>query len=696
MKLLISSFIKAKSILKKPTYLWVLIIIWLIPIKPSTAQNKIDSLLNKIGQPQEDTTLIKNIIKLSLEYHKKDDHKNDISYASTAVEKALTSNSKLFHARALNNLGLIYRYHQQYAGAVPLHKKAFELIENENVPSLDKMIFANNTGVAARYNTDLNTAVYYYLKSLSIAESEKNLKNIEIASNGLGNTLLGIPNRQEEALSYLERALSIAKATNNTLGMAMNYLTISDYYSNKGQYATSRKYLNDLLQVNNDREDKFGMAMTYQSMGKNYLSENKDLKTAQSYFEKSLHLFEELNDPLKQAHVFHNLGQIHLLEKKLGNALKNFNNSLDISKPLRNKRLIMKNNEMISLIYEELANPAKALAYYKTAQQYKDSINLSKQETEIAAINNRYNFEKKETEIELLIKDKSLQESQLIINKAKLKNRGLTIFFMALSLLSLLLLVLIQQKNRRSKLKSKQKLQEQEREKTQAVYEKNLMEAEMLATRMQVNPHFLFNCLNSIKYLIQSNQNTKATKYLVIFSRFVRMVLETSQKPVSTIEEEIELTTYYLKLEENRFNDDFSFHIENNLDKKKIDTQLPTLLLQPFVENAIWHGLLPSEKETKKVSVSFSNHPQGIQISIDDNGIGRNKTKINNHSYKSMGNKIAYDRIQLFNKSYSDTIEWTTIDKTDDNGNSLGTRVEIVILKTKNNKIVEESILEDH
>ena len=692
MKLLIPSFIKTKSILKKAIPIWALII-WILPIKPLNAQSKIDSLLNKINQPQEDTTLIKNIIKLSLEYHKEDDHKNDISYGSIAVEKALTTNNKLFHARALNNLGLIYRYHQQYADAVPLHKKAFELIENENVPSLDKMIFANNTGVAARYNTDLNTAVYYYLKSLSIAENEKNLKNIEIASNGLGNTLIAIPNRQEEALSYLQRALSIAKATNNTLGMAMNYLTISDYYSSKGDYTTSRKYLNDLLQVNNNRKDKFGMAMTYQSIGNNYLSENKDLKTAKFYFKKSLSLFEELNDPLKQAHVFHNLGQIYLLENELGNALKNFNNSLDISKPLRNKRLIMKNNEMISLIYEKLANPAKALAYYKTAQEYKDSINLSKQETEIAAINNRYNFEKKETEIKLLLKDKSLQESQLIINKAKLKNRGLTIFFMALSLLSLLLLVFIQQRNRRSKLKSKQQLLEQEKEKTQAIYEKNLMEAEMLATRMQVNPHFLFNCLNSIKYLIQSNQNKKATEYLVIFSRFVRMVLETSQKPVSTIEEEIVLTNYYLKLEENRFNDDFSFHIENNLDKDKTKTKLPTLLLQPFVENAIWHGLLPSEKETKKVSIVFSDHPQGIQINIDDNGIGRNKTKTKSHSYKSMGNKIAYDRIQLFNRSYSDSIEWTTIDKTDENGNPLGTRVKIVILNAKKNKTINEAVL---
>lgn len=671
------------------------LLLFVFPIQQSNGQSKIDSLKKILAVTISDTAQIELKIKISRAYHREDIHNEDILMASQAVEQALPLNNNFLYARALDNLGLLYRYHQQYGDAIPLHKKAFDITEQEDIPPLNKMIFANNTGVASRYNSDYNTAVYYYLKALTLAERENDLKNIEISCNGLGNTLISIPNRADEALSYLERSLAIAKATKNKLGIAMNYLTISDYHGSKGQYATSRKYLNDLLQVNTELKDNFGMAMTYQSIGNSYLNENKNLNTAKSYFNKALHLFELLNDKLKQAYIYHSLGLIYFKESDLINGLKKFKESSKIAEELKNKRLIMQNAENIAQIYEALLDPKNALVHYKRSQLYKDSINLSEQETEIAAINNRYNFEKKESEIELLKKDKSLQDSQLTLNESKLKSRGTTIFLMSVSLICMLLLAFFQQRNRRIRIATEQQLQKQEKEKTQAVYEKNLMEAEMLATRMQVNPHFLFNCLNSIKYLIQSNQNKKATDYLVVFSRFIRMVLETSQKPLSTINEELELVRYYLTLEENRFNDNFSFSIENKIEEEFKDIFLPTLLLQPFVENAIWHGLLPSENERKTVQIKVSSHKLGTLISIDDNGVGRRTNT--NRQHNSMGNKITHERIQLFNKNYADSIIWDIIDKTDEKGNPSGTCVNLIIhrnniLKTNHETAVKSPL----
>lgn len=657
-----------------------LILLCAIPLH-ANSQNKLDSLLNLLKQAENDSIAIEINIRISREHHKFEAHQEDILYATKAVESALLLNNPYLYAKALNNLGLLYRYHQQYADAVPLHKKAFDITEHLDIPSLDKMIFANNTGVASRHNSDYITAVDYYLKALNIAERENDLKNIEIASNGLGNTLIAIPNRAEEALTYLERALKIAKATKNKLGIAMNYLTISDYYGHRGQYIISRKYLDDLLQVNRELKDNYGMAMTYQSIGNSYLNENKDLQTAKANFNISLDLFIKLNDNLRQADAQYSLGTVFFREKKLINSLQKFEESLSIAKVLKNKKLIMKNAEMISLIYEELSDPKNALTYYKISQQYKDSINLFEQETEIAAINNRYNFEKKETEIEILKKDKSLQDSQLAITQEKLRNRSIIIFLMSFSLFSFILLVFLQQRNRRTRLNTEKKLQQQEKEKIQAVYEKNLMEAEMLATRMQVNPHFLFNCLNSIKYMIQSDQNEKAIGYLVIFSRFIRMVLETSNKPLSTICEELELVRYYLQLEESRFNDDFSFSIKNKIEVDLNKLLLPTLLLQPFVENAIWHGLLPSENNKKLVTLTVDHHKDGIQIIIDDNGVGR-KNAVVKDQHKSMGNKITYERIQLFNKNNPNTIDCEIVDKTDSAGNPTGTSV-ILVMKKK-------------
>lgn len=680
MELILHLFFPTKPFFKRSLItLWFILSLLVVSQKRSFSQEKLDSIRQALTTAVNDSVKVEMKIQISRELHKLDNHEEDIEIASQAVEEALTLNNNLLYAQALNNLGLLYRYHQQYADAIPLHKKAFDIIEHDNnAAALDKMIFANNTGVASRHNSDYNTAVYYYLKSLTIAERESDLKNIEIACNGLGNVLISIPNRQDEALAYLERALAIAKATKNSLGIAMNYLTISDYYGNKEQYTISRKFLNDLLQINIERKDNYGMAMTFQSIGNSFLAEGKDLNTARTNFNKSLELFKGLNDRLKQAYVIHSIGNIYFNEKDLSNSLLQFQKSLKYSMDLKNKRLIMKNAEMISHVYEEQSRPKQALTYYKISQQYKDSLNIAEQATEIAAINTRYNFEKKESEIALLKKDKSLQKSQL-------RNRGATILFMAISLFSLLLFAFFQNRNRKARIKNEQKIQQQENEKTQAVYEKNLMEAEMLATRMQVNPHFLFNCLNSIKYLIQSAQNKKATEYLVIFSRFVRMVLETSQKPLSSVIEELEMVGYYLRLEENRFNDDFTFRIDNKIPDGGKHVELPTLLLQPFVENAIWHGLLPSEKAVKNVTITADVHKSGILISIDDNGVGRNTVIKTTSTHQSMGNKISQERIQLFNKSYSSSIDCDVIDKVDDQGNAIGTCVTLFIRKSREN-----------
>src|SRR5690606_33032656 len=133
-----------------------------------------------------------------------------------------------------------------------------------------------------------------------------------------------------------------------------------------------------------------------------------------------------------------------------------------------------------------------------------------------------------ETEIELLTKDTMLKE-------ARLRSSGLIIYLMSGLLIFLLGLIFFQVRIRRIRKKAAALIEEQKHDKLKAQYEKSLMEAEMIATRMQVNPHFMFNSLSAIKYMIQSNENAKALQYLVAFSRFIRSVLETSEQPVHTV-----------------------------------------------------------------------------------------------------------------------------------------------------------------
>lgn len=654
----------------------LLIASWLAAIpaycSASAFQNDLDSLERLLFAEQDDSVRVELQIKISRQQHREEhtDHAC-IAIATAAVEQAAVMDNTALYAKSMDNLGLLYRYHQYYSEALPLHKRAFDMIEDTDAPPLSKMIYANNTGVAARHNGDFDIAVRYYLKSLTIAEAEGDKKNMEIASNGLGNALINLPDREEEALGYLSQALEIAKESNNKLGQAMNYLSIGGYYDEMGKHVKAREYLDELRRLNEEMGDENGMAITYQALGNSFLVENKDLRTAERYFEIARRRFEKIGNETGMAQALYYLGKIHYRNGRLNGGLAYFFQAMEVGKRLNNKGLIQRGAEMVSSIYEELRNPAEALRYYKVAQEYKDSIALTDQRTAIAAIKSRYDFERKEQQIELLTKDRQLQEAQL-------KSSNLVIYLMSGLSAFLLGLIFFQVRIRRIRKKAAALIEEQERDKLKVQYEKSLMEAEMIATRMQVNPHFMFNSLNAIKFMIQSGENAKATQYLVTFSRFIRSVLETSEEPVHTVATELQLLAYFLKLEEIRFDGDFSYHIYDNVQQWADRKVIPALLLQPFVENAIWHGLLPSDRAEKTITISAHSDASGIVVAIADNGVGVKKPMTpRNDGHRSMGHKITDRRIELYNGSFTDQIDWHIEPVVDAAGCLTGTRVQV-------------------
>lgn len=649
---------------------------------PGAAQTQIDRLTQALHEENNDSIRIKIQIDLSRKIHeKKHDEEKEYRYAQAAIEKALFIKNKLLYAIALDNLGLLYRYHKHYSEAITLHTKAFALVDSLPNQAVQEMIFANNAGLAYRYNENYAQAVFYYLKALRIAEANNDLRNIAISCNGLGNTFANIPGKEDEALQYFERSLAAEEERGNSLGVAMNYLSISDYYTLKKQYAKSRNYLDKLLLINQKRGDRHGLAITYEFYGHNYLQEGVDLEKADSYFEQSFQQFEELGDLRKQADVLANRGDVNHKQGKDEPALRYYLRSMALGKKTGNKGIMLRTSKKLSEIYESWSDSAKALYFFKLAQEYKDSIDIVDQEIQIAALSKKYDIEQKESQIELLEKDNTLRLAELSAQREKLKNRGISILFLLTGFIAIIIISFMQYRNISMKRKATLLLAEEEKKKLNAIYEKELAQAEMLATRLQMNPHFLFNCLNSIKYLIQVNQHKEAVKYLVTFSRFVRIILETSKKHAIPLDEELSLIRYYLILEASRFDDRFSFNIITDPNDQLDDILLPPLLLQPFVENAIWHGLLPSEKEDKTLDIIVSRHQYTVDIFINDNGIGRQKAKENTHKpHTSMGTQITMDRIHLFNDNYPAFISCEIIDRTSEDGIPNGTSVSIKII----------------
>lgn len=658
-----------------------------LPFNASYAQEPLDLLREQYQQATDDSLRITLGIQLSREIHRSaHEEEDDYAYAQEVIEKALNSGDSLLYARSLDNQGLLYRYHQRYGEAFPLHAKALELVQDKEVPSIYKMIFANNAGVAARYNQKYGTAVAYYMKALKLAEAEGDLQNIAIASNGIGNSLGYLPGREEEAFSFFERSLEAEQERGNQLGIAMNFLSIGDYYTEKGDYATAKKYLHELLEINRQREDVYGIAITNEFLGKAYLREGKDLHRAREYFQESLQDFEELGNLHKQAELLASLGDAKQQGGDLIAAADQYRSSLEIGRDLNHHGLIMSNAMKLSSLAEQAGRPRQALEFLKLGMAYKDSIKISEQNVEIAALVRQYDLEKKESQIQLLEKDRALQQTLLVNQSQELNRRKVAVFLLTIGLFFILIIVLLQYRNYRTRRRSLARLQQEENAKTKAIYERNLARAEILVTRLRINPHFLFNCLNAITYLIQSEQNAKAMKYLVVFSRYTRMVLETSQKYVVPLSEELQLTRYYLTLEENRFEGDFSYDIKME-DAPEIEAaNIPPLLLQPFIENAIWHGLLPSKKQQKLLVLEIRVIGNQVKIVIDDNGVGRGgrSRKVENH--ESMGMKIIEERIALYNRSYSSQISYEIIDKKDDKGDPEGTRI---VLKLSDIRVAE-------
>jgi len=201
-----------------------------------------------------------------------------------------------------------------------------------------------------------------------------------------------------------------------------------------------------------------------------------------------------------------------------------------------------------------------------------------------------------------------------------------------------------------------------------------------------MNPHFVFNSLNSIKSLINKNENGHAAEYLTTFSKLIRTLFQNSDKREISLHEELETCRLYTQIEKMRFGDkvDFNFDIDPGIDLK--DVKVPALILQPFIENAIWHGLVPKENGGK-VLVSVAAKNGSIVCVIDDNGIGRALSMQSKAQYEtvhvSKGIGLTRSRLELDKLLNNREDAVHIIDKTDALNGTAGTRVVLTFEREK-------------
>jgi ligand-binding sensor domain-containing protein len=210
--------------------------------------------------------------------------------------------------------------------------------------------------------------------------------------------------------------------------------------------------------------------------------------------------------------------------------------------------------------------------------------------------------------------------------------------------------------------------------------ERKIADLKLVALRTQMNPHFIFNSINSIQLFILKNDTDAAHKHLSRFSKLIRQVLENSKHEYIPLSEEIQSLELYIELERLRFSSKFDFKIsaENTIDVDNV--LISPMLIQPYVENAIWHGLMHLKNRSGELNIMFEKHDNLLKIIIDDNGVGRKNSILfkKNRTHKSIGLSINKERVDILNSLHNNSsLNITFIDKVGQEGEALGTRVEI-------------------
>ena len=537
----------------------------------------------------------------------------------------------------------------------------------------------------------------------------------------------------EEAFEYAQKSLELSKKNAHTAwghelvqwalyNMADLYKAAGDYESAMSCLRQAREY-GKLHELEWNMDDGIGelLALMNKPDSSLYYLQNfkrnapmnqlgADMFIGETYlnmkeYGKAKQLFQYVVDSLKKSkdpflpfltRGLINVGKACAGEKNYRDALKYTKEGYKIIRYFTDPQFVMETYKLFAVVYHHLGNNDSAYFYLDKYTILKDSaqnkqflwrlnskLNKYKQVAEIA---------KKESQIALLNKDNKIKQQQL--KQEALQKNYLLILLSALVLTGFFIYrsVYLKRKNERLRLENALTVQNLESEKKHAELKQQAIELEMQALRAQMNPHFIFNCLSSINRFIFKNETRAASDYLTRFSRLIRMVLMHSQKRLIPLEDELEMLKLYLDMERLRFGNafDYTLSITNAVESTSIF--IPPLLLQPFCENAIWHGLMHKEGQGH-LSVEINEEKGILYCVITDNGVGREKAESfkskSAEKEKSMGLKITKERLSLLNQGTTGGTFYEIEDVLDDNNEVTGTKVQ---LKIRYKESVEEYV----
>ena len=621
-----------------------------------------DSILTKKHSRIIERLKLKALVETGIFYRLQAKYEEAKKYFDDALLLSDKTGDELQKERIYEGLGIIYRFQGDYQKALEYELKALK-IASELKDSTRIAGLYNNLGMVYFNMNEYKKAMNSFSKALAIAEKLK-VYYPDVEMLDIGN-IHKIPRDYTKALQYLRQALDIYRQSGDKQRIAECNYVIGDIYLLKDSVTLARKYFFDALDIFSSLKYLYGMDECYTKIGKTY-KKTQNYPEAMSYYQKALKIATTQKARQIQSYILAEMSDVYLNRKNYIKAKEYAMKSLKLAE--KNHFINIKNSvyKILAESYEKLGDYKNSLFYLKKYNESKDSILSREKYITLLETETRYQNLKKDMELSLLQKEKDVFRE-----KAK-KNRILNITTGIISALLLVLLLLgyFYFKQKEKALHSKA---EQDKIQLKLEYDKKLVELRLITLQNKLNPHFIFNTLNSIGSVILKADKEKAYDLFTKFTALIRHTIENSENISTKLKDELDQIEKYLYLQKFRFKNKFEYHIEidENVD---LNTPVPHMFTEIFVENAIKHGLKP-KKDKGKLNIEVSQNDNIITIIITDNGVGRKKAAKNPGFGTGRGIKIAREMFDLYEKLHKNKAEFEIVDLYDENGNPLGTRV---------------------
>lgn len=629
--------------------------------------------------------------------------------SSTLIKKLRTvaenkTCDTLERSRAYNHLVVIY-YNRDLQKARRYHKNALRLLAGQShtleqgYALLNEALLFYGQGryehaieqaLRAKHlaeqleNTSLQAAVHaqlglvYSTKGYAFKATSHNLAAIKLLNNmpptpdqtlpyyqiGTGYALLG--DTTKALVYYRQATLPLRQKEQGNIG-ALIILEKGLLHVQRNEWTQAKERLERGLENSQVQHNTRGIAYGNYALG--LLSSSEQFNDqAMQYYQKAKDIYDQLEDKVSIARVLQGMANVALERKQYQKAESYLLEALQRVRANRAMMIVKEIYQSLTNVYmaAELFN--KAIDSYQKYHTIQDSIFNRDKNRAIAEIQSRYRMQELQRENAELEEKHSLtlQLQAKTLRNQQLKNERNS--YIIIGLISGLLLIVIigLLVFRQDKLKTR-------------IREKEL---EQRALRSQMNPHFMFNSLNSIQSLIATDNNAEASIYLAKFSRLMRRILQNSRQAYIPLHQEMEFLDNYIELEQRRFKEAFDYELKEEGVEDAHFVMIPPLVIQPFIENAIIHGLLRQAKKGKLLVQFEAYNNNLIKCTIEDNGIGRQAAAAfkTDAQQESLGIKITEQRLEYLTLKERITGPFVhVIDLKDKKGQAVGTRVELLL-----------------